>query len=73
MSIIDKVRDAIKKKNSEGEEKDGFRLSEVEENKIKDFEERAKEVDDIVEKMEEAGVDTREVTAAIRNSVREII
>lgn len=75
MSIIDKVREAIKKKNSEGEEgeKSGFSLSGSEEEKIREFETRAKEMDSIIEKMEEAGVNTREVTSEIRDIVKDII
>lgn len=75
MSIIDKVREAIKKKNSEGEEgeKGGFNLSRSEEEKIREFETRAKEMDSIMEKMEEAGINTGEVTSEIRNIVRDII
>lgn len=75
MSIIDKVREAIKKKNSEGEkeEKGGFSLSRVEEEKIKEFEIRARDMDEIIEKMEDAEIDTKEITAEIRNIVRDII
>jgi hypothetical protein len=74
MSIVDKVRDAIRKKNSETEDKkDVFNLSGSDEEKIRDFETRAREVDNIIEKMEEAGVNTREVTAEIRNIVKDII
>jgi len=73
MSIVDKVREAIKKKNSEGEEKENFKLSEFEETRIRDFEDRAGDMDKIMEKMEEADINTREVTAAIRNSVKDII
>lgn len=75
MSIVDKVREAIKKKNSEGEEKEkgGFSLSGSEEDKIREFETRAKDMDSIIEKMEEAGIDTREITAEIRNLIKDIV
>ncbi|MFA4817246.1 MAG: hypothetical protein WC608_00810 [Parcubacteria group bacterium] len=73
MSIVDKVREAIKKKNSEGEEKGGFNLSGSDEDKIREFETRAREVDNIMEKMEEAGINTGEVTSEIRNIVKDII
>ena len=73
MSIVDKVRDAIKKKNSEGEEKDGFNLSGSDEDKIREFEIRAKDMDSIIEKIENAEINTKEITAEIRNIVKDII
>lgn len=75
MSIVDKVREVIKKKNSEQEDKEkgGFSLSGSEEDKIREFETRAKDMDNIIEKMEDAEIDTKEITAEIRNIVKDII
>jgi hypothetical protein len=74
MSIVDKVREAVRKKNDETEDKkDIFSLSGADEEKIREFETRARDVDNIIEKMEEAGVNTREVTSEIRNIVKDII
>lgn len=75
MSIIDKVREAIKKKNSEAEEgeKGGFNLSGLDEDKIREFETRVKDMNSIMEKMKEVGINTGEVTSEIRDIVRDII
>lgn len=75
MGIVDKVREAIKKKNSEQEDKEkgGFSLSGSEEEKIREFETRARDMDSIIEKMEEAGINTREITAEIRTLIKDII
>ena len=74
MSIVDKVREAVKEKNSKTEDKkDIFNLPGSEENKIREFETRAGEVEEIVRELKAAGVDTGEIKAKIKETVREII
>lgn len=74
MSIVDKVREAVKEKNSKAEDrKDLFNLSGSDENKIREFETRAGEVEDIVKELKAAGVETGEISAKIKEIVREII
>jgi len=77
MSILDEVRDAVKKKNSENrkedEKKEEFRLSGSEEDKIREFENRAEYVKDIIGKLEGLEIDTKEIREKIKETVRNII
>lgn len=76
MSILDKVRDAIKKNSKnekEDEKKEDFRLSGLEEDKIREFEKIAEDMKNIIGKLEGAEIDTGGIREKIKNVVREII
>lgn len=75
MSILDKVREAIKEKNSKkaDEKEEDFRLGGSEEDKIREFETRAGDAENIMKKLESAEIETGEIRAKIKEAVRDII
>lgn len=75
MSVLDKVREAIKEKNSKkADEKEAdFKISGDEEDKIREFETRAGDVENIMKELKNAKVETGEIREKIKEAVRDII
>lgn len=78
--ILDEVRKAILEKNSEdakeaaknNEKAESFKLASYEEDKVKEFETRTGEVEDIIKKLEENDIDTKEIKKEIKELVKDI-
>ena len=74
MSVLDKVREAIKEKNSKkaDEKEEDFRLDGSDEDKVRDFETRAGDMKGIMEELEKGKIGTGKIRAKIKEITHDI-
>lgn len=74
-NILDKVREAIKNKNSQkdaDDKKDPFKIGSSEEDKIREFETRLDDMRDIMGRLRGGEIEMRDIKEEIRKKTRDI-